>query len=123
MKNWKKYALASASFLAFSGLLAGCGSLTGNNQKSSKTDDGKTVIKMYQIGDKPDNLDKLLENANKIIGKEIDAKLDIEYIGWGDYEQKMNVITSSGENYDIAFAQNYVINAQKGAYADLTELY
>ena len=65
----------------------------------------------------------MLENANKIIGKEIDAKLDIEYIGWGDYEQKMNVITSSGENYDIAFAQNYVINAQKGAYADLTELY
>lgn len=35
----------------------------------------------------------------------------------------MNVITSSGENYDIAFAQNYVINAQKGAYADLTKLY
>ena len=35
----------------------------------------------------------------------------------------MNVIISSGENYDIAFANNYVINAQKGAYADLTELY
>ena len=31
--------------------------------------------------------------------------------------------SSSGENYDIAFANNYVINAQKGAYADLTELY
>ena len=25
----------------------------------------------------------------------------------------MNVIISSGENYDIAFANNYVINAQK----------
>ncbi len=35
----------------------------------------------------------------------------------------MSVITSSGENYDIAFADNYVVNAQKGAYADLTELY
>ena len=35
----------------------------------------------------------------------------------------MSVITSSGENYDIAFASNYVVNAQKGAYADLTELY
>ena len=37
--------------------------------------------------------------------------------------RKMSVITSSGENYDIAFASNYVVNAQKGAYADLTELY
>ncbi len=35
----------------------------------------------------------------------------------------MAIITSSGEEYDIAFADNYIINAQKGAYADLTELY
>ncbi|WP_117276047.1 ABC transporter substrate-binding protein [Streptococcus intermedius] len=123
MKKWKKYALTSTSLLALSAVLAGCGNLTGNNQKSSKTEDGKTVLKMYQIGDKPDNLKQLLANANKIIGKKINAKLEIQYIGWGDYEQKMNVITSSGENYDIAFAQNYVVNAQKGAYADLTKLY
>ena len=66
--------------------------------------------------------DVLLKNANKIIEKKVGAKLDIQYLGWGDYAQKMNVIISSGENYDIAFANNYVINAQKGAYADLTEL-
>ena len=79
---------------------------------------------MYQIGDKPDNLDELLENANKIIGEKVGAKLDIQYLGWGDYDKKMpSVITSSGENYDIAFASNYVVNAQKGAYADLTDLY
>ncbi len=34
----------------------------------------------------------------------------------------MSTIISSGENYDISFASNYVANAQKGAYADLTEL-
>ena len=67
MKNWKKYALASASVLTLGATLAACGNLTGDNQKSSKSEDGKTVIKMYQIGDKPDNLDTLLENANKII--------------------------------------------------------
>ena len=65
----------------------------------------------------------MLENANKIIGEKVGAKLDIQYLGWGDYGKKMSVITSSGENYDIAFADNYVVNAQKGAYADLTELY
>lgn len=123
MKNWKKYALASASVLTLGATLAACGNLTGDNQKSSKSEDGKTVIKMYQIGDKPDNLDTLLENANKIIEEKAGVKLDIKYLGWGDYDKKMNVIISSGESYDIAFANNYVINAQKGAYADLTDLY
>ncbi|KXT74820.1 Multiple sugar ABC transporter, substrate-binding protein [Streptococcus sp. DD10] len=123
MNKWKKYALTSASLLAIGATLAACGNLTGNNKKAATSDDGKTVIKMYQIGDKPDNLDELLENANKIIGEKTGAKLDIQYLGWGDYDKKMNVIISSGENYDIALANNYVINAQKGAYADLTELY
>ena len=58
---------------------------------------------MYQIGDKPDNLDTLLENANKIIEEKAGVKLDIQYLGWGDYDKKMNVIISSGESCDIAF--------------------
>ena len=125
MKNWKKYAFASASLVALAASLAACGNLKGNNQKAAESSSSgdTTVIKMYQIGDKPDNLDELLENANKIIGEKVGAKLDIQYLGWGDYSKKMSVITSSGENYDIAFADNYVVNAQKGAYADLTELY
>ena len=124
MKNWKKYAFASASVVALAAGLAACGNLSGNSKKAADSASGeKTVIKMYQIGDKPDNLDELLENANKIIGEKVGAKLDIQYLGWGDYDKKMSVITSSGENYDIAFASNYVVNAQKGAYADLTDLY
>lgn len=51
------------------------------------------------------------------------CQIGYQYLGWGDYGKKMSVITSSGENYDIAFADNYIVNAQKGAYADLTELY
>lgn len=122
MKNWKKYAFASASVVALAAGLAACGNLTGNSKKAADSGD-KPVIKMYQIGDKPDNLDELLANANKIIEEKVGAKLDIQYLGWGDYGKKMSVITSSGENYDIAFADNYIVNAQKGAYADLTELY
>ena len=60
MKNWKKYALASASVIALGATLAACGNLTGNNQEIMlTTEDGKPIIKMYQIGDKPDNLDDL----------------------------------------------------------------
>ena len=35
---------------------------------------------------------------------------------------KMSTIVASGESYDISLAQNYATNAQKGAYADLTDL-
>ena len=120
MKKWQKIACLSTGVLAVAALAA-CSSLQGDKGKSAAK--GEDTILMYQIGDKPDNLDKLLENANKIIKEKTGVKLDIQYIGWGDYEKKMAVMTQSGEEYDIAFAQNYVINAQKGAYADLTELY
>ena len=47
-------------------------------------------------------------------------------IDWGDYSQRMQVITSSGENYDIAFtsswAFDYLPNAAKGAFKPLNEL-
>ena len=59
--------------IALGATLAACGNLTGNNKKSATTEDGKPIIKMYQIGDKPDNLDVLLKNANKIIEKKVGA--------------------------------------------------
>lgn len=123
MKKWKKITRSCLAFLS-AATLAACGSLTADKTNSStETKEGITNILMYQIGEPPKNFDVLMENANKIIEKELDAHLEIQYISWGDYDKKMAIITSSGEEYDIAFARNYVVNAQKGAYADLTELY
>ena len=47
MKNWKKFALTSASVVALAATLAACSSLTGEKKSSAKSEDGKTVIKMY----------------------------------------------------------------------------
>ncbi len=102
MKNWKKYAFASASLVALAASLAACGNLKGNNQKAADSASGdKPVIKMYQIGDKPDNLDELLENANKIIEEKVGAKLDIQYLGWGFSELGTGVAgKEKGKGYD-----------------------
>ena len=35
MKNWKKYAFASASVVALAASLAACGNLSGNNKKAA----------------------------------------------------------------------------------------
>ncbi|WP_317913816.1 ABC transporter substrate-binding protein [Carnobacterium maltaromaticum] len=123
-KSWKKLAVGSALGLILAGSLAGCSGLKGDatKKKEGASDSGAPTLLMYQIGDKPDNYDELMKVANKKIEAETGVQLNLQYIGWGDYEKKMSVITSSGENYDIALANNYVTNAQKGAYADLTEL-
>lgn len=117
MKLWKKLAFTGVSALMV-GTLAACGS--GSKDKADASD--STTLQMYQIGDKPDNFDQLMDVANKRIEDKIGVKVNINYIGWGDYEKKMNVIISSGENYDIAYANNYVSNAQKDAFTDLTDL-
>ncbi|GGH80037.1 putative aldouronate transport system substrate-binding protein [Pullulanibacillus pueri] len=122
MRRLKKLTIGLVGILVLSLLMAGCGSLSGNASKNTDSKKGVTTLLMYQIGDKPENYDQLMDAANKIVEKKIGARINLQYIGWGDYDKKMSVIVSSGENYDIAYANNYVANAQKGAYADLTDL-
>ncbi len=89
MKLWKK--LAFTGFSALTAIsLAACGGGSGDKDDAAASD--TTTLQMYQIGDKPDNLDQLLEVANKRIEEKIGVKVNINYIGWGDYEKKMNVI-------------------------------
>ena len=86
MKKYQRIALASLSILAATTLVA-CGT-----SKSSKEGSSDKILHMYQKGDKPDNYEELMAQANKIIEKETGYKLEISYIGWGDYDKKMNVI-------------------------------
>ncbi|MBY5034253.1 ABC transporter substrate-binding protein [Streptococcus gallolyticus] len=117
MKKWQRLLCFAGTALAAASLVA-CGS-----SKSASTEkDGDIKLLMYQIGEKPENFDKLMEIANKRIKEKTGATLDMQYIGWGEWGDKMSTIIASGENYDIAYAHSYVVNAQKGAFADLTEL-
>lgn len=118
MKKWQKMVLGVASVASLALLMAGCSS----KKNAAKEDSGVTTLTVYQVGDKPKNYDALMKRANKIFEKKIGAKLAFNYIGWGDFSQKMTVMVSSGDSYDIARADNYAINAQKGAYTDLTKM-
>lgn len=118
--KFKKMLALTGTFLLTTVLTACSG---GNSSEAAVDEDGVTTLLMYQIGDKPENYDELMEIANERIEEKIDARIDLQYIGWGDWDQKMSTIISSGENFDIAFAaKGYTSNAQKGAYADLTDL-
>lgn len=122
MKNMRKGVVITAA--AMSALvLAACGGKGGSSSDSGKGDSGKTVVSMYMPGDKPKNYDDMIAKANKTLQKKYPkVAIDMKFIGWGDYGQKYSVMVTSGTGYDLAFAQNYPLNAQKGAYADMTDM-
>ena len=116
MKKSQKIALGAISLLSIA-TLAACG-----NSAAAKKSSGPVVLKMYNVGTAPTNEKTIMADVNKVLEKKINAKIDLTWIGWGDWATKMNVITASGNGYDMSLSNNYTINAQKGAYADLTKL-
>src|SRR5699024_4600465 len=62
--------------------------------------------------------------VNKYTKEKINATVKLTQIDWGDYDQKMQVIISSGEPFDIAYTSGgtYVQDAQKGAFLALDDL-
>lgn len=80
----------------------------------------------YQIGKQPKDLKIVLDDINKYIYPKIGMNLDIKYIDWGEYNERMSTIINSGEIYDMTFtsswANNYFENVQRGNFIILDEL-
>ncbi|OWR31443.1 ABC transporter substrate-binding protein [Saccharibacillus sp. O23] len=127
------------SLLMLMSLLAACGN--GGNKTAEPAKEAAAVqsdgtvdaakldpvtLKLYLIGPTPTDLPKVQDEMNKYLKEKLNTTLDISMIDWGDYTQRMQVITSSGENYDIAFtsawAFDYLPNAAKGAFLPLNDL-
>jgi putative aldouronate transport system substrate-binding protein len=86
-------------------------------------------IKWYFIGNGQQPDVKLVENAaSKYIQKKgLKATVKLQCYSWGDeYDNKMRMIISSGEPFDICFtaswANQYKQNVAKGAFLDITKL-
>ncbi|MBO0994685.1 ABC transporter substrate-binding protein [Bacillus sp. SD088] len=109
--------------LSLGTVLAACGN---NKTESSKGGDGEKPyeIKWYTIGTPQKDTNKVFEEVNKYTKEKINATVKLTQIDWGDFEQKMQVIISSGEPFDIGFTNGgtYVQDAQKGAYLPLDDL-
>lgn len=98
--------------------MAGCG----------KAEEGVPVIDWY-FPKSIDNMDSQLmveKVVNEIIEPKIGAKVKFHLIESGNYDQKMNVMISSGEEFDICFTSgwlnDFTLNAGRGAYLGLDEL-
>jgi putative aldouronate transport system substrate-binding protein len=90
--------------------------------------DGPTEITMLTMGNKPTNgrLEAMLEKLNARLLEQANAKLDLFYIEWADWQTQYNVQLLSGDdNVDlIATATDWLFaweNAEKGAFLPLSE--
>ncbi|OKP94897.1 ABC transporter substrate-binding protein [Paenibacillus sp. P46E] len=142
MKRLKKASLISASLVLTAALsLSACSS--GNNaanndpkelntpaqtagaDNSSKIDHSKEVkIVGYLLGSAPKGMPEVLAAINEKLKKDINATLELNYIGWGDVASKYPLLLASGEDVDFVFAADwnyYVSEASKGAFLDLNE--
>lgn len=104
------------------GLLSGCG------EKAETNESGQEVVELtwYQVGDAQKDAQLVLDEVNKYTTEKIGVKLNIINVGWGDYNQKMQVVINTGDKWDLCFTcswtNDYLQNAQKGAFLELDDL-
>lgn len=124
LKFKKIVALAMGAIISSSLILTGCSK--GNSTSKEGTDSKPVELVWYTIGGPQKDTEKVQEEINKYLKEKINATIKIKQVDWGDYNQKMQVVINSGEEYDIAFtcswANDYLTNARKGAFVALDEL-
>ena len=114
-----KIALFCGAALVVSALFTGCG---GGQQ----TGDGD-VIWYYSVEDASQTgSDEVLEKASEMVKEKFGFGVEFNPIDSSQYEQKMKVIMSGGDDYDIAWTSNwcnnYAQNVSNGAFMELDEL-
>lgn len=137
-----KLSIALASVMSLGLVLSGCSSNSGNETSTAspavspaasaaataKVEALKPVkLTWYIRNAEPKNAAAVMQKANEIISSKINATLEFKYINPGDYDNKMQLVMSSGEEFDIAFAASwignkYADNAIKGAYIPVDDL-
>lgn len=135
MKKLKKVlALGMAGAMALS--LAACGgsdssattsgSTSTGTSEASSTADGEVVnLKWVMVGNgMPSNYDEWLAQINPYLEEKIGVNIDVEVVGWGDWDQRRNVIVNTAGEYDILFTNvnTYTNDVGVGAFLDITDL-
>lgn len=129
----KKTALIAAT-LALATVVAGCANKTespapDNAQtpasQSAGADTSKEVkLKMVLLGSKPADFDAVYGEVNKIMKQKINATLEVNFIDWGDYQQKYPLIFAANEDFDLVLSAPWLYYAQqatKNGFYEITE--
>lgn len=118
MKRLLAFLLVMVLALSF----AGCTS----KESTSKEADGEVPTLTWLVpGEKQPDVALVMEELNKILVEKIGAKLDLQFIDTGAYNEKMTMFMASGDEYDLCFTgyiNKYQDAAKKGGLLQLDEL-
>ncbi len=139
----KTFSMITVILLAFAVVFTGCARSTDTGTSTTtsapaattKTADATpepdvlkdpvTVI-WYNGGSDQPNAKPVNDKLNEILLKKHNIQLDFRIIDWGTYDEKMNLIISSGEDYDLCFTtqawvNKYPVQVGKGAFLALDD--
>ncbi len=143
-KRWLSLLLAAALCLALAacspsgatsappaGQSAAATSAAAKTAEPAKTDDTPSGVDLskevhlvgYLLGDELVGMPKVMEQLNAKYKQDINATMEIRYIGWGDLASKYPLVLASGD-LDWIFTAPwayYTQEAQKGAFLEMNE--
>ena len=82
------------------------------------------TLKWVTVGSgMPDNYDAWAAKLNAYLAEKIGVNIEMEVIGWGDWDNRRNTIINTNEQYDIIFGNDGTFNSdvQLGAYLPITK--
>ena len=120
MKKRKATAILMAAVMA-----TGVFSVIGT-PVTAKADEDPVTVKWLMFGDKPEDYDMVMEDLNQKIKEKINVELDLEIIPQGEYNDKVKLALTAGEDFDLVFTaswiNNFTENMTRDAFLPLDEL-
>jgi putative aldouronate transport system substrate-binding protein len=118
--------------------LAGCGNGSkpaasessqpqGSSASNSNGPDTSKKVELvwYLVGDPHKDTPKVMEEFNKMLEKDLNATVKLNFTTWNDWQTKYNLLLTAGEKIDMIFASSwagYFKYAKQGAFMDLTDM-
>ncbi|MDD4849147.1 MAG: ABC transporter substrate-binding protein [Gemmiger sp.] len=103
---------------------APAGSTAGEASSAPGALEEATLV-MYVIGGEPVGFPDMLVEFNKLLKEELNATLEVNWLGFADYLTQYPLLLSSGDPVDLIYTAtwtNYYQEARKGAFLPLEEL-
>lgn len=133
----KKFVSVLAALALTAGCLSGCGGQPAAAQPAAQpqassaapggaADTSKEVtLKMYLLGDKAADFDKVYAKISDELKKKINATLEVQFLSWAEHDTKYSLLFSSGEDFDLIFTASgwghYEQTAVKKGFYEMTD--
>jgi putative aldouronate transport system substrate-binding protein len=104
--------------------LAMCVGLAGLAQASAIDTSKEVGLKMYLLGDRPADFDKVYDEINKELKDRINATVEVDFLSWAEHGTKYSLLFAAGEEFDLIFTAagwaHYEEVAAKKGFLELT---